>query len=467
MRGRLCFACPGAGHAIETSVEDVLRRFSVVIFSFLLITGCSDSGRLEEPPRPNILLISIDALRADHLSCYGYERPTTPFLDELAETGTRFSNAFVNTHGTPPSHTTMLSSLYQESHRVGFGAGTPEGRNDRVPADVEMVQEILQRAGWYTLAVTGGGYMSATFGFDRGFDVFQGGAPAIEVGTKMLLNQLENRPPTPVFAMLHTYQVHSPYQPPEEYAALWDTYESDLVPTNEHLKPIQRTAGKILTDDDFGHLEALYDGEIRFTDDVLRDFFARLEDMGLLDDCLIIITSDHGEEFGDHGGLLHSASLYDELLRVPLIIAGSAVPATGEETRLVSLIDLAPTILAAAGLPATEIMEGRNLLDGSGVLPLAQQRIYAQYADRLYGIRTPRWKIIQTSKNEHVQLFDLEADPQELRNVAQQRVAIADGLLGELEAWKKTCADRVSRMLTQPELTPEKIEELRALGYTQ
>jgi len=466
MWNQLFSSCPNAGHAIETTVGDVLRGISVAVFSILLIAGCSDS-RLEEQPRPNILLISIDALRADHLSCYGYERPTTPFLDELAVSGTRFSSAFVNTHGTPPSHTTMLSSLYQESHRVGFGAGTPEGRNDRVPADVEMVQEILQRAGWQTLAVTGGGYMAAIFGFDRGFDVFQGGAPAIEDGTRMLLSQLENLPPKPVFAMLHTYQVHSPYQPPEAYAALWDTYESDLVPTNEHLKPIQRTAGEILTDDDFRHLEALYDGEIRFTDDVLRGFFAQLEDMGFLDNCLVIITSDHGEEFGDHGGLLHSASLYDELLRVPLIISGTGALAANEETRLVSLIDLAPTILAAAGLPIPEIMEGSDLLDGSQPPSLERQRIFAQYTDLLYGIRTPRWKLIQAPKNGHIQLFDLEADPRELRNVATRRATVTEGLLGELEAWKKASADRVSRMSTQPELTPEKIEELQALGYTQ
>lgn len=125
----------------------------------ILVLAASCAGPTIGADPPNILLISIDALRADHLSCYGYDRHTSPVLDGLAAQGTRFSKAFVNTHGTPPSHTTLLSSLYQESHRVGIETDLLTGRG--VPVAVAMVQEIFAEAGWHTIAVTGGGYMSS------------------------------------------------------------------------------------------------------------------------------------------------------------------------------------------------------------------------------------------------------------------------------------------------------------------
>lgn len=446
--------------------EDLLLRLSPILLSMLVLAGCSGGKPATNDARPNILLISIDALRADHLSYDGYTRPTTPFLDELAAEGTRFSHAFVNTHGTPPSHTTMLSSLYQEGHRVGFGAGTAEGRDDHIPPEVELVQEILQRAGWHTIAVTGGGYMADVFGFDRGFDVFNGGLPAIEDGSRRLLSLLDKRPRKPVFALLHTYEVHSPYEPPEAYAALWDTYSSDVPPTNEALKPIQKIAGDVLDDEDFCHLEALYDGGIRYTDDVLRDLFGKLTESGFLDNSLVIITADHGEEFGDHGGVLHGSSLFEELLRVPLIVFGSGVPRATVDPRLVSLVDLAPTILAAAGLPVPEQMEGRNLFDGAAAPPEHEQRVFAQYADILYAVRTPRWKLVQ-SRNGYCRLYDLKTDPRELRNVKKRHQDIAEQLRAELEQWKQDRVRVAAERGERPQLSPEKIEELRALGYTE
>ena len=445
-----------------------MHRFSLALLVVACAAGCSP----EQSPSsqtsanaPNILLISLDALRADHLSCYGYDRHTTPFLDELAARGTRFSQAFVNTHGTPPSHTTMLSSLYQESHRVGFGAGTPEGRNDTIPAEVELVQEILQTAGWRTVAVTGGGYMAATFGFDRGFDEFRGGSAPIAEGTRKLLNLLRQAPAKPTFALLHTYEVHSPYEPPPEYEKLWNIYESSLPATNEVLKPLQKTAGEQLTEADFNRLEALYDAGIRYTDDVLRSFFAELESIGFLDHALVIITADHGEEFGDHGGLLHGMSLYEELLHVPLILVGSETAAARVDPRLVSMVDLAPTILKYAGLAVPGHMEGRNLLSDDWSLPWHEQRIFAQYADFRYAVRTPRWKLIQYPRGNRTHLFDLKRDPSERHNLRHERPELAAALEAELDAWRAGRPAIIDQRGAQDELPQEKIDELRALGY--
>lgn len=441
----------------------------LLVGALLLGTACTPEPPAQQPSPPNILLISLDALRADHLGCYGYDRPTSPFLDQLASRGTRYSQASVNTHGTPPSHTTMLSSLYQESHRVGFGATTPQGRNDTIPAEVELVQEILQTHDWHTIGVTGGGYMSASFGFSRGFDSFSDKARGVAQGTAMLLKQIKPalKVGRPIFAMYHTYEVHSPYEPPPQYHTIFGEYQSDVSPTSKSLVPLQLKAGTVLKEEDFDFLESRYDGEIRYTDNVLKAFFAKLESNGFLDNALVIITSDHGEEFGDHGGLLHRASLYEELLHIPLILVGPMVPEAVVDPQLVSLVDITPTILDIANLPMTPIMEGTSLFNRPLPDSWPDQRIFAQYTSRYYSVRTPRWKLIHQPKTNRLQLFDLHRDPKERRNIVKRFPEIGESLHTELTEWRQGLPklDMV-RSQTQ-ELSTEMIDELKALGYIE
>lgn len=449
-----------------------MKQRDLIIGLFLAVSlfplgGCGERPRNTEAPPPHILLISLDALRADHLSCYGYDRPTSPFLDSIAGGGTLFSHASVNTHGTPPSHTTMLSSLYQETHRVGYGAGTQEGPNYTIPAEVELVQEILQSNGWRTVAVTGGGYMSGKFGFSRGFEDFSDTARSVEQGTAMLLQKIRAAltDGRPIFALYHTYEIHSPYEPPPEYHDIFGRFRSEISPKSEALAPMAAKAGKILAPEDFDFLESRYDGEIRFTDDVLKRFFEQLAEIGFLDNALVIVTADHGEEFGDHGGLLHRGTLFEELVHVPLILSGPMVAEGLVDPRLVSLIDVTPTILDHAGLPPTPIMEGHSLLDRPPVDDWSAQRTFAQYTSRLYSVRTPRWKLVHQSGPGLVQLFDLRHDPSERRNVALRFPEIADQLKTELEAWRIDLPDLGIPNDRPYVLSPEITENLKALGY--
>jgi arylsulfatase A-like enzyme len=419
---------------------------------------------------PNILLISIDALRADHLSSYGYDRATSPALDRLAADGVRFSRAFVNTHGTPPSHTTLLSSLYQETHRVGIDSDAVEGGGGySIPDEIVLVQELFQEAGWLTVAVTGGGYMSAEFGFARGFEVFHDHVGGVVPATQQIIDILADRDEDtrPVFTFFHTYQVHSPYEPPARYKDLFGEYEGGVESSSEALLAIQNSASKVLTRDDFEYLESLYDGEIRHTDTVIGRMLSKLEAEGILDNTVVIVTADHGEEFGEHGGLLHGGKLFEELLRVPLIMAGRGVPRGVTNPNLVSLIDIAPTMLSLAGLPVPPEMEGRDLLDTARDVPWLSQRIFAQYGDRLYCVRAPRWKLIQRPAHDTVKLFDLHRDPGERSNVRDRYPEVTESLLEELRVWR----DARPRLELSPrasgELSAEKIEELRALGYVE
>lgn len=444
-------------------------RHRVVATALCVLAPLIGCGGLDSPdPPPNILLISIDALRADHLGCYGYGRATSPFLDDRAAAGIRYANAFVNTHGTPPSHTTMLSSLFQESHRVGI-ADTGGGEASlKVPNGLELVQEVLLREGWATVGVTGGGFMEERFGFARGFESFTDRARNVEQGTAMLVEAvaLAIQSGRPVFAFYHTYEVHTPYLPPIGYRGLFGHGDCAVEPTADALVPIQATAIEHLTQDDFDCLAALYDAEIRYTDDTLRGLFDRLASIGFLDHAVVIVTADHGEEFGDHGGLLHRGSLFDELLRVPLIVWGSSVPRGIVADNLVSTLDLAPTILARAGLPPTPIMAGSDLLSLPAPDP-STERVFAQYGSQLYGIRTHRWKLIVGGQWSNPMLFDLEADPCERVNVAHSHPEVSTELLAELAAWRKRQPRLELAQEPVGELPEQTEQQLRELGYVE
>lgn len=422
--------------------------------------GCSES----EVAPPNILLISLDACRSDRLGCYGHERNTSPFIDELAAAGIRYENAFVNTHGTPPSHTTMLSSLYQQSHGVSLGGNPPAGVAERIPASVIMLQEILRGAGYTTIGVSGGGNMSARQGFGRGFVEFddrRGKATAQRLRLLKLIDR-HHVPQRPLFMLYHTYEIHSPYDPPPPWNTHFGSFSSTIDPTNKFLMSIVNTASTALDDDDLQHLLSLYDGGIRFTDTVLKGLFAKLEERGLLENTLVVITSDHGEEFAEHGGLLHRGTLYEELVHVPLILWGAGVPGGVVEERLVSSIDIMPTILGAAGVAAPWPVAGRDLLserpDGAD-----GGHVFFQYGHRLYGIRGQRWKLIVNPGRDKSELYDLETDPLETVNLVNEHATIASELAERINAWRAGLQESTSPVPVS--LSAEETEQLKVLGY--
>ena len=420
------------------------------------------------PRRPNVLLISLDTLRADHLGCYGYSRKTSPFWDKLAAQGTRYSNAIVNTHGTPSSHATLFSSLYQETHRVGHnGLKPPEPSQNRVPETLEMLPEILLAAGYLTLGVSDGVWVSSEMGFDQGFVEFHDedwAGAASRAGDLVELvdrHQDDNRP---IFAFYHTYEIHAPYSPPEKYKTLFGTYKSNFVPSSQNLIDGYKDGLK-LSVDDLRLVRARYDGGIRFTDDTLGEMFDQLEALGFLDNCLVVVTADHGEALGEKNLLFHPAVLYRELLQVPFIINGPSVPKGRVDSRLASTIDIAPTILSYVGIPVTQRMEGSDLL--ARPKPKEEQRVFTQYSSVRYGIQTADWKLIETNKTLLIELFDLRADPAEERNVASKFPGVVRELRERLAEWKSNQTDHVISDRGEVELSDDRIEKLKSLGYLQ
>lgn len=409
------------------------RRLALGLALTLLACGAPDT-----PARPNVLLISLDTLRADRVGSYGYARDTTPFLDTLASRGVRFSHAFINTHCTPQSHATVFTSLYQEGHGVAMHPAEQRWQRYVLSDERETLAEILHDAGYLTLAVTEGGFMSHKFGFDQGFEEFYDGARSVDQGVIRLLRMLRHHAedPRPVFALLHTYEVHAPYMPPQDYRARFGWEESPYEATVEKIKEI-RAAGS--PEKDVRYLSDMYDAELRFTDDTLRGLFDELSALGFLENHLVVVMSDHGEEFDEHGELSHRDTLYEELMRVPLFVTGTGIAAGRVDERMASLVDVAPTILARLGIAAPVRQDGRDLLAAPADEP--DPAVFAQIGRRRHAVRTRRWKLIDTlSPEPRVELYDLADDPGEREDLSAREPGRVSALRARIERWRAAAA---------------------------
>lgn len=311
------------------------------------------------PPVRNVILISIDTLRADHLGAYGYRRDTSPFFDRLAARGVLFERAISQIPGTLPSHMSIFTGLYPVEH----GVYPPDSTLS--PA-IETLPEAFHRAGYRTGGFTAGGYMNGRYGFDRGFDVFDDTTPtATEDAAHVFGNGLafvRGLPPGQrFFLFLHTYQVHDPYFPPPGYESRYWTgpVPETFAPTGANLSEVNLGQRRI-SPEAVRYFEALYDSGIRAADDELRRLFDGLRALGRLKDTLVVITSDHGEEFMEHGRMVHE-QIYDECLHVPLLVL-----APGLQPRrvpdLVESVDIAPTLYEAADLEPRTRPSGESLL---------------------------------------------------------------------------------------------------------
>lgn len=352
---------------------------------------------------PNVLLVVLDAVRRDHVSCYGYDRETTPVLDDLASRATRYDQAMAAAPWTPPSHAAMFSGKYP-SHNGVFGP-TPE-----YPADQPHVAQLLGDAGYATFGFSNSYHTSTDRGFDRGFDFYHDILALPRLAGRMyepstdflwhlydyfvndyddsafqlrcLRTQIRERD-RPFFGFINLNSAHAPYDPPEPF-------RSELARSTADLSDDEREAARTVASEDgypvaMGELavseaawdvvRGLYDGEIRYMDHLLGEFFGFLEHVDAFDDTLIVVTADHGELFGEHGLVYHQFTLAEELLRVPLVVKRPGQERGEVDDSLVSLVDLAPTILDAAGVPVPGDLDGRRL----GTDP-APDAVFAEYA---------------------------------------------------------------------------------------
>jgi choline-sulfatase len=427
------------------------RRASLGALAALLLVSCSrtpppapPAAETSAPLRPlNLVVVTIDTLRADRLHCYGYDRIETPTLDALAQRGALFEHAVAQVPLTPPSHASIFTGTYPSVHRVRNTGGFV------LPSSSRTLAKILQEQGWDTAAFIGAWVLKKSFGFNQGFAVYDDQMPkqgrdtieeperrASEVVDRALA-WLNTQSGKPFFVWLHLYDPHQPYNPPPPFRQKYR--------------------------------DRLYDGEVAYTDRELGRFLAALDKKSPPEKTLVVVLSDHGESLGEHGEYTHGIFLYDSTLHIPLIVRGPGVPAGARVKQQVRTIDVLPTILALMGGRPPAVCQGSSVLAALSGKPVPPTSSYAEtiypkmnmnWAE-LRAIRTDRWKYIRAPKPE---LYDLAQDPGEANNLLQQHPKEYRELDRQLKAVagiEEGKAEKIEANL----MDQRTMEQLKSLGY--
>ncbi len=472
--GRLSFLAVGSRPAAAPSAGVLL--FAPAVHTRSAAARAAEPLAAERPQGspPNIVLYLIDTLRADHLGCYGYGLDTSPHIDRFAETAVLFDNAQAQSPWTRSSVASVMTGLLPQVH----GANDDD---DALAAEIVTLAELLRAAGYRTVAVTGNGNAARGAGFAQGFDVFDHRPRregeelprSSELNTRTFPFLEQQGAERPFFLLVHTIDPHAPYDPPQpfrsRFAATVDDPELGSVERMVSLGRYRDAVPGELID----QLVALYDAEIAANDHSFGALVAELRKHGLYDNSLIILLSDHGEEFYDHGGWVHGKTLHAEMLDTPLIVKLPGMTAGRRAAEIAQHVDLLPTIADTLGLAVPDGVHGRSLL------PILRGAASADGSDRALAhldlrgrLSTSfidgRWKIIQKLQPETFpELYDRQDDRGEQHNLAAEQPDLAR-LMASIRKSEEAAAGEA---FEPPQIDiSEKIkmrQELKALGYIQ
>lgn len=443
------------------------RRFSWLLFLlFLFSPNLLAISRFSSAHRPNVVLIVLDSLRRDHLGFFGYSRPTSPFLDELARSGVVFRNVVAASSQTGPAVASLFTGLYPSHHGCQFYSFKqsfhPIFRDASPHLDESLITmaEIFQQAGANTLALVCNPWLKPENGFAQGFSSYVNidswdGRNLNAAFLRLLASGANDQP---FFIYLHYMDTHAPYYSTDRFRGLFTPFKGDHV--------FGMGYKDYVTEADIAYSVALYDEEIRQADDLIREVVTALRGRGLLDRTLIIITADHGEEFSEHQGFGHGTTLYEEQIGTFFIFYGPALVSSKEIGVKVASVDLFPTVLDIAGLPQPSSIDGQSLLALWQESPSAhffskyKRFFFSELADKK-AVHDERWKYIWNPFLLTEELYDLRRDYKEKRN----RVDDEPKKRAELKriALGLTRSSTVNSGLNQ--LPTETIERLRSLGY--
>jgi arylsulfatase A-like enzyme/Tfp pilus assembly protein PilF len=395
----------------------------------------------------NVILITLDTLRADHLRCYGYEAIETPNIDRIAAQGARFTQAFTPVPITLPAHTSLLTGMYP------LATGVHDFVGNRVASGTPTLARILHDRGYSTAAFLGAPVLDSRFGLNQGFDTYfdhfkLAGAEEVHLdamkrpGDQVVdeaQRWLDRHPTQPLFLWVHLYDAHSPYRPPAPYA--------------------ERYRGRP------------YDGEIAFADAQIGRLMTALTRAGLLEKSVVVVVSDHGESLGEHGEKTHGFFVYNSTLHVVCILK---VPSDSPRVvpDEVSLVDVMPTVLQALAIPIPAVVQGRSLLSlVAGRAGEGASNLYAEsYPPLLHfgwnslrGVQARGWKYIETTRPE---LYDTHADPKELNNLVSARADLAQDMRNRLRKLVSRYTPATGGASRENAVAdPALMRSLRSLGY--
>lgn len=430
---------------VEKSHENsVVATVAVAFVALLSVALCAVA---QEPSRLNVVLITIDTLRADHLGCYGDGSIQTPNIDRLAHEGVRFTQAYTPVPITLPAHASLMTGEFP------LATGMHDFSGNKLSPNIVTLAKVLRDHGYTTAAFIGAAVLDSRFGLNQGFETYfdhfdfgrsaEVHLDAVERRGDLVVDEalkwLELEPKPPFFLWVHLYDPHAPYRPPEPYASRY------------RARP--------------------YDGEIAFADAQVGRLMAFLRERRRFENCLIVLASDHGESLGEHGEKTHGFFIYDATLHVPLIIKipRGAPRVVNDE---VSLVDVMPTVLQELNVAIPAGVQGRSLLSlALGRPSVNTSNLYAESYppllhfgwNSLQGVQWRGLKYIETTRPE---LYDTRTDPKELHNLYHERRALADEMSERLHGMvhrftPSAGVAEAGQSLTDPAL----LESLRSLGY--
>ena len=457
-----------------------LATSMVVIFFFCLVC------RRAEPPaiKYNLLLISIDTLRADHLKCYGYNRDTSPHLDQLAKEGVLFENLTSAASWTLPSHMSMFTSLYPSVHGV-------QKYNCSLGEEVPTLAQCLAKSGYATAAFVTGPALDHRFGFNHGFQIYDDftdskkgpwvinldtgvltwvdrSPPITDLGTQWLQKHSQEH----FFLFLHYFDCHSDYIPPVPFDKKFDPdYNGREDGRNIADRAKQANVMAQISIRDLAHMEALYDGGIAYTDEHVGKILQLLQELRLSEKTLVIVLSDHGKGFLEHGLLYHGNSMYEEALHVPMIMRmPGVIPAGKRVAGNVSHVDLMPTALGLLHLSCPSQIQG---IDLSPVIlrdqPVPERIIFSELYEFGFNLAAIRWgnrKLLGTPGTlAGAKLEELAGGGEKVIAEAELEKACPEAALRAMTYGPRLMLAVQAAKVSQPD--PELLKQLKSLGYTQ
>ncbi len=423
------------------------------------ICGCARRHGESEASLRNLVLVTIDTLRADHVGAYGYQIPTTPVLDDLASRAILYENAYAHSSWTPPSHASIFTGLLPAKH------GLRDLWKGRLPAGITTLAETLRASGFRTGAFVSAVPLRREVGFDQGFDVYDDHGFSMEDvfaerpadrTTDAAVHWLAAGGRQRFFLWVHYFDPHRPYKDHPEFGR-----HLEQVVGESGASPYQALPA-------FGNDIYRYDGEIFIVDRAIGRLLDELRRLGMRRNTLIVVTSDHGEYFGEHGLLAHS-HVYEPVARVPLILFDPRRASRRERySGVVRHIDLLPTLLHLLEQPMPNVGDG-TMLPPWGAAAEARDVYIEHGKTQSYGLRQGAWKLVATgwafgAEPRKVELFNLRADPRESADLLRREKTRSEAMLGELDRLRQLPA-----LATQREQPPTKgvAERLRSLGYTE
>lgn len=440
----------------------------LALFLAIISLNLLSCQKKEEPL--NVILITIDTLRADHLSCYGYNRNTSPNIDKIASKGVLFQNTVASSSFTPPSMATIFTSRYPSSHGVKHGVFKKNKVfNQEVLSDsIQTLAKVLNENGYVTYGFHTNPHLSKDFGFAQGFDAFNQFTfnSAMELNSKILRNMDKIKSSGKYFLWVHYFDPHWPYYKRKPWISEYSSFESEEKDEPGYLDlPEKFSSVNNLKNNRelLSYIVARYDSEINFVDMYVKELLHFFKEDN---NTLVVIASDHGEEFFEHNEFTHGQQLYEESIKVPLIIyAPSKLPADVKVKQQVGIIDIMPTILDILKIKSRQKLSGKSLLPLISGNKKEERILYSELArlgKDFVSAKFKNWKYIFNVNTNQEELYDLSSDPGEKNNIVSTNEKLATDFRAKV---KNLLSSSKGVKNEEKPVSKNAVDGLKSLGY--